>query len=605
MESRLIGKIVNRRFRVEDVIGSGGMAIVYRAFDLKTHQTVALKVLREEYEHDEEYKKRFQREAEVCGRLNHPNVVNLIGSGSVGGISYIAIDYVDGTTLKELIAREGRIPQEQAVRYAIQILMALSHAHQRGIIHRDVKPQNVLVSRNGQLKISDFGIAGMVDSKTLSEDGSVMGSVHYFSPEQARGEPVTSSSDLYSVGVILYEMLAGHVPFEGETTVSVAMMHIIQDPKPIEEEADVSPAVAMIVKKALEKNPADRYQNADDMIRDLRRALRHPDGGFMQTHGNHAGKRVHLGDMAWELMMLFIVLVVVLLIAVTGVRAYRAMFVVANVPDLKGLDEVTAGRMLESAGLQPSFVYAYSDSPEGYVSGQEPEANTELRRGDTVLVTISQGTGQIPVPRLSGMTLEEAESTITAQGFTVGDVETIISELMRGTIVGQNPQGGENAMIGSSIDMQVSGGCVVVPELVGVRQEEAISQIESLGLTHGLISYETVEDTRQDGIVLVQTPEKFTEVLPESEVEIVVGYYDKRRYTATVSVVVDVPPEGVHVRVTLVDGEGNETEMYAANQTEPGEIVLNVLLRSETSGVMTWRVYLDGNFRSEATAVLQ
>ena len=615
MESRLIGKIVSRRFRVEDVIGRGGMAIVYRAYDLKSHQTVALKVLREEYEEDPEYRERFKREAEVCRKLNHPNVVNLIDSGMVGGISFIAIEYVDGRTLKELIAESGGIAQEQAVRYALQILAALSHAHQRGIVHRDVKPQNVLVARSGQLKISDFGIAGMADTQTLTSDGNVIGSVHYFSPEQAKGMKATGASDLYSVGVILYEMLTGHVPFEGETAVSVAMMHLMEPPRPVAEQAQVSPAVAMIVHKALEKNPQDRYQSADAMMRDLRRALRHPDGEFMQASRAQQGqttRRVKLpflktrtGALAGKLAALFVALLLLGLIGVAGVRMYRTMFIVARVPDLAGLDETAAERMVEGAGFAPRFVYAYSDRPEGFVSGQEPAANEELRRGEPVIVTISRGSGELSVQRFVGMTQEAAEVAIVEQGFSLGEVRIVPSEMLRGTVLSQSPQAGESATSGSRVDLTVSGGRVVVPELTGEREEQALSRIDELGLTSGLITYEIVDNPKQDGLVLDQTPEKFEEVLPGSEVELVVGHYDRRRYTASVNVEVDVPQEGVTVRVTLVDAEGRESEMYAATHTEPGPLALDVLLRSEESGVMTWRLYLDGNFRSEATAVLQ
>lgn len=610
MESRLIGKIISRRFRVEDVIGRGGMAIVYRAFDLKSHQTVALKVLREEYEDDPEYKERFKREAEVCRKLNHPNVVNAIGSGMVGGVSYIAMEFVDGRTLKEIITEQGKIEQGEAVRCALQILAALSHAHQRGIIHRDVKPQNILVSRSGQIKIGDFGIAGVADTKTLASDGNVMGSVHYFSPEQAKGMKATAASDLYSVGVILYEMLAGRVPFEGETAVSVAMMHLMETPKPIEEEADVCRAIELIVKKALEKQPHNRYQSADGMIRDLRRALRHPDGGFMEQRkiAENTVRRVSKKAKqsgAIGAVALAAALLVTAGIAVAGVKLYLSMFVFSRVPDLTGVDAATAERMLTSAGLLSQIDYTYSDMPVGLVSAQIPPAGESVRRGDAVYVTVSQGSDMVAVQRYVGLEQDAALTALAAQGFAAGSVTVVPSEQMRGTVVAQSPDVGVSAQLGSLIDLTVSGGRVVVPELTGQREEEALSRLDTLGLAHGMITYELVGDARQDGVVLSQSLEKFTEVLPQSVVELTVGYYDKRKYTAPVTVSVTVPPEGVSVRVTLVGEDGKESDMYAAKHTEPGDIELEVLLRSEVSGVMAWRLYLDGSFRSEATAVLQ
>lgn len=610
MESRLIGKIISRRFRVEDVIGRGGMAIVYRAFDLKSHQTVALKVLREEYEDDPEYKERFKREAEVCRKLNHPNVVNAIGSGMVGGVSYIAMEFVDGRTLKEIITEQGKIEQGEAVRCALQILAALSHAHQRGIIHRDVKPQNILVSRSGQIKIGDFGIAGVADTKTLASDGNVMGSVHYFSPEQAKGMKATAASDLYSVGVILYEMLAGRVPFEGETAVSVAMMHLMETPKPIEEEADVCRAIELIVKKALEKQPHNRYQSADGMIRDLRRALRHPDGGFMEQRKIAENKVRRVSKKAKQsgaigAVALAAALLVTAGIAVAGVKLYLSMFVFSRVPYLTGVDAATAERMLTSAGLLSQIDYAYSDMPVGLVSAQIPPAGESVRRGDAVYVTVSQGSDMVAVQRYVGLEQDAALTALAAQGFAAGSVTVVPSEQMRGTVVAQSPDVGVSAQLGSLIDLTVSGGRVVVPELMGQREEEALSRLDTLGLAHGMITYELVGDARQDGVVLSQSLEKFTEVLPQSVVELTVGYYDKRKYTAPVTVSVTVPPEGVSVRVTLVGEDGKESDMYAAKHTEPGDIELEVLLRSEVSGVMAWRLYLDGSFRSEATAVLQ
>ena len=612
MESRLIGKVVSRRFRVEDIIGRGGMAIVYRAFDLRSHQTVALKVLREEYEDDPEYRERFRREAEVCRKLSHPNVVNLIDAGVSGGVSFIALEFVDGRTLKEIINESGRIEQGQAVRIVLQLLAALSHAHQRGVIHRDVKPQNIMVSRNGQVKISDFGIAGLADSRTLTSDGNVMGSVHYFSPEQAKGMKATAASDLYSVGVILYEMLCGHVPFEGETAVSVAMKHLMEEPAPIEQQADVCRAVELIVKKALRKNPAERYQNAEAMIRDLRRALRHPDGAFMEQREDKPHQvlediREHRRKHTVAARVANIALTVVLLavISAAGLQLYNTMFVFTRMPDLEGLDAGTALRMIESAGLTARTDYAYSDMPEGYVAAQSPKAQEQVRRGETVLMVVSHGSGSVSVQKVVGMTQEDAQDALTAQGLAVGDVEVVTSTLMRGTVIAQSPEAGASVQPGETVSLTVSGGRVIVPELAGQREEEALERLQTVGLTCGLITYEPVDSAAQDGMVLSQSIEKFAEVLPGTTVEMTVGHYDKRKYTANVMVTVQVPAEGVSVRVTLVGEGGKKSDMYAATLTTPGEEKIPVVLRSEQSGVMTWRTYLDGGFAGEATAVLQ
>ena len=612
MEQRLIGKIISRRFRVEDVIGRGGMAIVYRAFDLKSKQIVALKVLREEYEGDPEYVERFKREAEVCKRLSHPNLVNMISAGTVSGISYIALEYVDGKTLKEIICEKGHFEQGDAVRTVLQILSALAHAHQRGIIHRDVKPQNVMVSSTGQVKIGDFGIAGMADTKTLTSDGNVMGSVHYFSPEQAKGMRATEASDLYSVGIMLYELLTGHVPFEGETAVSVAMMHLMETPKPIEEETDVCRAIELIVKKALEKTPQDRYQNAEAMMRDLRRALRHPDGAFMEVRPASVRVREHVAQVrnrkpgvAARAAGLVIGALLLTAVALAGMNVYRTMFLYTRMPDLTGLDSASALRMAESAGLSARIDYAYSDMAEGYVAAQSPKEKEQVRRGENVLLVVSRGSGQTSAPRLSGMTQEDAAAALSAQGLTLGSVTVVPSTLLRDTVVSQMPEAGMNVPLGSSVEITVSGGRVVVPELVGQREEEALARIQTLGLSCGMIEYETVDDVRQDGVVITQSLEKFSEVLPGTVVEMSVGFYDKRKFSAEVTVNVVVPQEGVSVRVTLVGEDGKESDMYAATLTTPGETKIEALLRSEQSGVMTWRTYLDGGFAGEATAVLK
>jgi len=261
--------------------------------------------------------------------------------------------------------------------------------------------------------------------------------------------------------------------------------------------------------------------------------------------------------------------------------------------------------MIATAGLTASVDHAYSDTMEGYVCAQIPASGDKVSRGETVFVTISRGSDQVAVQRYIGMTQEEAIEAMAAQGFVAGDVTAAPSEQLRGTVIGQVPEAGMSLQIGGRVSLTVSGGRVVVPELTGQREEEAIERIEALGLACGMITYENVQDARLDGVVLSQSLERFAEVLPSSIVEMSVGYYDKRKYTASVEVAVTVPEEGVSVRVTLVGEDGRESDMYAATHTEQGEINLDVLLRSEQSGVMAWRLYLDGSFKHEATAVLQ
>ena len=267
-------KILADRYRLVEQIGMGGMAIVYRAIDMRTGHNVAVKVLRPEFNQDAEFVGRFQREAEAASKMTHHNIVNLLDVGMDGENRYLVMEYVQGKTLKELIQEKGRLNPQVAAQVTIRILSALQHAHQNGIIHRDIKPQNILVNADGHVKVADFGIARMADSSTLTRGDSVMGSVHYFSPEQASGQAADARSDIYSCGVVLYEMLTGRVPFDGDSPVAVAMQHLHAKPAPIESIApDVPQAISHVCMMAMEKNPKYRYQSAMEMAAELRLAL--------------------------------------------------------------------------------------------------------------------------------------------------------------------------------------------------------------------------------------------------------------------------------------------------------------------------------------------
>ena len=267
------GMVFAERYKLIDYLGQGGMSLVYRAIDIRTGHSVAIKILKSEYNNDIEFLERFQREAHAAGRMSHHNIVNLLDVGTEGEFRYLVLEYINGNTLKDIIKEKGALNPNTAIQITIRILSALEHAHENGIIHRDIKPQNVLVNTNGHIKVADFGIARITNTKTISKKDMVIGSVHYSSPEQARGNVVQTTSDIYSTGIVLYEMLTGRVPFTGDNPVTVAMQQVNALPPPIRElNPSIHPAIASVVMKALEKSPQKRFQSAREMADALLKA---------------------------------------------------------------------------------------------------------------------------------------------------------------------------------------------------------------------------------------------------------------------------------------------------------------------------------------------
>ncbi len=517
----MIGKILDNRYELVEFLGKGGMALVYRAIDHRTGHSVAVKILRPEFNQDAEFLRRFEREATTASKMNHHNIVNLLDVGRDGDFRYLVMEYVRGRTLKDVIAQKGALPPTVAAQIGIRILSALQHAHQNGIIHRDIKSQNILVHADGHIKVSDFGIARVAGSNTISRNDSVMGSVHYFSPEQAKGEDVTFASDLYSVGVVLYEMLTGQLPFDGETPVAIALQQISDKPRPISElNPAVPPALERVVQKAMEKRPEKRYQSALEMAQDLQHALQEPDGTWLgrlpdrpdappraAAHTTTVTRPIRPRRWLWTRIVAGAVMAAVLFGLVMGaMRLYDTIINTVEAPYLLDETEENAQRMIKRAGLTAVIRRASDENkPAGTVISQSPAYETRMRRNETIVITVSTGPAEQAAPGLTGLSLGDAMAKAQRRGFTVLALqERELSARPWDTVLRQSPEEGQTMPNGSVIQVTLSGGSVTLPSLVGKTRQEALLTIQQLNLKLTEIQEIPVEDKSQFDRVAAQ-----------------------------------------------------------------------------------------------------
>ncbi len=526
------------RYRVLSRLGSGGMADVWLAEDTHLQRRVALKVLHRRFAQDREFVERFRREAEAAAGLQHPNVVAVYDRGEFEGTYYIAMQYVEGATLKELIER-GLTPPE-AVELIRQVLEAARFAHRHGIVHRDLKPQNAIVDPDGKAVVTDFGIARAGVSE-ITQTGSVMGTPHYLSPEQAQGHDVTSVSDLYSIGVILYEALTGRVPFEGESAVAVAMKQVSQTPqRPSSINPRVTPALDAVVMRALEKDPGERFQSADAFIAALDAALEEPGVGggtaafaplppvvATPEEAEAAEEEEEGGKRRWLPWLLGAAVLIGLLVGLALTRDTKT-----EVPDVTGKQLEFAILQLERKGFDVGKEEAVQRSaPRGTVLEQDPlpgDADKDCSflsffcSQPTVNLTYSAGPGQGRVPGTAGLSREEATETLEEAGFEV-EVETVNSDSVEeGLVIHSDPSGGSTVTNGSTVTIVVSRGpkLTTVPVLVGTQRSVAVQQIRGRGLEPIV---EEEEGDSPAGEVIRQTPSAGTTVSPGSPVTIVVS----------------------------------------------------------------------------------
>lgn len=569
--------ILGNRYQLQDLIGVGGMAKVYKATDRLLQRDVAIKILKDQYAEDNEFVKKFSNEALSAARLTHVNIVSVydIGEDMIEGkkIHYIVMEYVDGETLKDLIDREKIISNHDIVDYSIQIAQALNQAHSSNIIHRDIKPQNILMDKYGLLKVTDFGIARVSTNATITYTSSILGTVHYISPEQAKGKFVDEKSDLYSLGVVMYEMATGKVPFDADNSVGIAVMHIQDEPEsPIKLNENLSPRLNDIIMKLLEKDPQKRFKNANELIRALEdnsydiglikkedtAKIEKPkeitETTFIPVVENkkkkdkEEGKKEELENEAvyvtptdkdekkpkekkkkrklWPFILL---LIAVLAGGFYYVKSSNSNMV--QVPTVLNLSEEEAVKILEEKNLKANISrYAQSNNYEaGKVMEQDPTPKTKVRKNSTVNLVVSQGR-EVKVPDLSGLTLEQAEEKLKELDLELGKTSTDFSEsVKKDKIIDQDPRKNEKVQAGSEIDVTVSLGKeeddvknVKVPNFIGNYEEDAISLANENGLTVGNITYK-YSDKYEKGVVISQSIAAKTQVAEHSSIDFVVS----------------------------------------------------------------------------------
>ena len=508
--------VLGNRYEIIKKIGDGGMAFVYKAKDILLNRIVAVKVLRPEFVDDDEFLGKFKREAEAVASLSHPNIVNVYDVGEDGKVHYIVMEYIDGQNLKEIIKNEGTLDEYTSLDITKQIAMALSAAHKKGIIHRDIKPHNILISNEGRVvKVADFGIAKAVSNSTMTNIGSIIGSVHYFSPEQAKGKFVSNNADLYSLGIVLYEMIIGKVPFRGDSPISIALQHINDEIEfTSEEQINIPQSVRTIIKKLTEKSSVDRYQSAEEVIEDIEYIEKNIDLDFIKEYDNYVTKNIDIKDLNKQINVeknrhdeevvyddeddddyyeeekpkykkkqknkkspnksrkrLKIALAILILILVTQIFIFAKFFLGGpgnkegqiSAPDLYNLTLDEAQRSLDKLNLniRVNIEDEYSNEVEkGKIISQQPMSGATLQEGDTVTLVLSKGPMKGYIPNVVGLTLGEAENILKENKLSLGNIKYEYSDTYNnGIVIAQDPKSGsESNQEWGTVNVVVSKG---------------------------------------------------------------------------------------------------------------------------------------------------
>jgi serine/threonine-protein kinase len=596
IQDTLSGTLFAGRYRVTRKLGGGGMADVYLAEDQELGRRVAIKVLHARYANDEQFVERFRREATHAAGLSHPNIVSIFDRGETNGSYFIVMEWVEGRTLKELIRSRGPCPVPVAIAYTRQILAALRYAHRNGVIHRDIKPHNVIVDSEGVVKVTDFGIA-RAGASQMTEEGAIIGTAQYLSPEQARGAPVDQTSDLYSTGIVLYELLTAEVPFTGETPVEIAMKHLSEIPEPPSDlRHEVPPDLDLVVLRALAKEPADRYQSAVAMDADLETVAR---GGHVPSETAEAATIVLAGartaDGATAVTQVtrrprtgaagyppefdsrprrrnvwpwLLGLGAVLALLAGGVLLWDTVrgqlegSDTVAVPYVVGLGQAQAVDQITQRDLVPRVRrVANSDVEEGLVFAQEPTEGTRVDKETVIFIDVSSGKPRVTIPSVVGQTEADAVEELTRAGLDTRIVP-VNSDRDEGTVTAQAPGAGTVVVEGTQVRINVSKGPkpVTVPNVVGLPYDQAASELQRAGF--GVSRVDVASDQTKDTVV-DQDPSGGSESSRGSTVTLEVSR------GPTTSAVPDVTTQDVTVAQTTLEAAGFRTRIMLEDTTDP------------------------------------
>lgn len=649
----MINKILANRYEILEKIGTGGMGNVFKAHDRKLDRIVAIKVLKLEYNEDNNFIRKFKRESLAAASISHPNIVSIydVGTEKVEDkeVHYIVMEYIDGKTLKDLINDEGRLSEKRALNYCIQIAEALKVAHSKHIVHRDIKSQNIMVTRDDRIKVTDFGIARVADNTTVTATNAVMGSVHYFSPEQARGAKVDNRSDIYSLGIVLFEMLTGRLPFDADNPVSVALMQVqSQMPKPSDFIKSIDPSVDALVLKMTEKDPNDRYRDVFDLIKDIKdytigartfsvkRDYEEDDRTVVTPVVNRKQNRNHSNNLdndrqkpkkvvkkkksaAPAILGIFSAIVIIALLiyvvpkAIKGMKNSDVVEKIA-VENYIGKTREEAKELIEAQGLVLDVNTVENENePDGVVLGQKPEEGTSVDKGSTITLEINELPDSVPVPPLKGLTKEEAQKTLEDSSLKLGSVEEEFNEeVEEGKVIYSNPDGGYSVKRGTAVKIIISKGIdktpIVLSDYKGMDQDVVVNQLKSFGFT--VVIENGYSNKVAEGQVYDMDPKPNQSVEKGSTVTLFISKGSKNdqeendendnkqiedNYNKVNHVKVKVPDDGSTHNVSaerVKDGSGNKIGATSVwNYNVDGGDVSNV----ELIGPGEYNIYVDGN----------